>query len=50
MERISVLLPELGAVFFPLSMLGLLARSTGLSTIPFTQLAGLTLGEGGLPR
>jgi monovalent cation:H+ antiporter-2, CPA2 family len=47
MEGVSVLLLELGAVFFLLSVLGLVARGSGLSPIPFTLLAGLALGEGG---
>ncbi|MCK6208941.1 cation:proton antiporter [Georgenia sp. EYE_87] len=48
MEGAAVLLLELGVVFLLLSFLGMLARGVGLSTIPLTLLAGLTLGEGGV--
>ncbi|GAA4286412.1 cation:proton antiporter [Georgenia daeguensis] len=47
MDGTAVLLLELGAVFLLLSLLGLLARAVGLSTIPLTLVAGLVLGEGG---
>ncbi|WP_043496506.1 cation:proton antiporter [Georgenia sp. SUBG003] len=48
MEGAAVLLLELGAVFLLLSLLGMLARGVGLSSIPLTLVAGLALGEGGI--
>lgn len=48
MDELARLLVELGALFAGLSVLGLLARSVGLSPIPFYLLAGLAFGDGGL--
>ena len=48
MDHLAALLVELGVLFLALSLLGLLARSLGLSPIPFILLAGLAFGSGGL--
>lgn len=48
MHSVAALLTELGLLFLGLSLLGLLARRFGLSPIPFTLVAALALGEGGV--
>ncbi len=48
MDHLAALLVELGLLFLGLSLLGLLARSLGLSPVPFILLAGLAFGNGGL--
>jgi monovalent cation:H+ antiporter-2, CPA2 family len=47
-DHVALLLLELGLLFAGLSLLGLLARRLGLSSVPFVLLAALALGEGGL--
>jgi len=47
-DHVSALLVELGLLFVGLSLLGAFARRWGLSPIPFTLLAALALGDGGL--
>ncbi|MFH5821775.1 cation:proton antiporter [Georgenia sp. AZ-5] len=48
MDHVGALLLELGALFFGLSLIGLLAHRLGLSAIPFILLTGLAFGQGGL--
>lgn len=48
MEDAGVLLVELGAVVFGLSLVARAARAVGFSPIPLYLLAGLGLGEGGV--
>ncbi len=48
MDHVAVLLLELGLLFLGLSVLGILARRLGLSSVPFVLVAALALGEGGL--
>jgi monovalent cation:H+ antiporter-2, CPA2 family len=47
-EHVAALLLELGLLFTGLSLLGLLARRLGLSSVPFVLVAALALGEGGV--
>ncbi|WP_100500647.1 cation:proton antiporter [Geodermatophilus chilensis] len=48
MDHVAQLLLELGLLFCGLSLIGLLARRLGLSSVPFVLLAALALGEGGI--
>ena len=48
MDHVATLLLELGLLFVGLSLLGSLARRTGLSPIPFVLVGALALGNGGL--
>ena len=48
MDHVAQLLLELGLLFAGLSLLGLLARRLGLSSVPFVLVAALALGEGGV--
>lgn len=48
MDHVAQLLLELGLLFCGLSLLGLLARRLGLSSVPFVLVAALALGEGGV--
>lgn len=48
MDHVAQLLLELGLLFGGLSLVGLLARRLGLSSIPFVLVAALALGEGGI--
>ena len=48
MDHVAVLLVELGLLFVALSLLGLLARRLGLSSVPFVLVVALAFGEGGL--
>ncbi len=48
MDHLAALLVELGLLFLVLALLGLVARSLGLSPIPFILVAGLAFGSGGL--
>lgn len=48
MDHVAQLLLELGLLFCGLSLIGLLARRLGLSSVPFVLLAALALGEGGV--
>ncbi|MGY1683849.1 cation:proton antiporter [Geodermatophilus sp. SYSU D01176] len=48
MDHVAQLLVELGLLFCGLSLIGLLARRLGLSSVPFVLLAALALGEGGI--
>jgi monovalent cation:H+ antiporter-2, CPA2 family len=47
-EHVDQLLIELGLLFTGLSLLSLLARRLGLTSVPFVLLAALTVGEGGV--
>jgi CPA2 family monovalent cation:H+ antiporter-2 len=47
-DHLAALLVELGLLFLVLALLGLVARSLGLSPIPFILVAGLAFGSGGL--
>src|SRR3712207_8879674 len=48
MDHVAQLLLELGLLFLGLSLIGLLARRLGLSSVPFVLLSALALGEGGI--
>src|SRR3712207_2862617 len=48
MDHVAQLLLELGLLFCGLSLIGLLARRLGLSSVPFVLLSALALGEGGI--
>ena len=48
MDHVAQLLLELGLLFAGLSLLGVLARRLGLSSVPFVLVAALALGEGGV--
>lgn len=48
MDHVATLLVELGLLFLGLSLLGVLARRLGLSSVPFVLVTALALGEGGL--
>ncbi|MBM7804367.1 CPA2 family monovalent cation:H+ antiporter-2 [Geodermatophilus bullaregiensis] len=48
MDHVAQLLVELGLLFTGLSLLGLLARRLGLSSVPFVLVAALAVGEGGV--
>jgi monovalent cation:H+ antiporter-2, CPA2 family len=48
MDHVAQLLLELGLLFLGLSLVGLLARRLGLSSVPFVLLSALALGEGGV--
>ncbi len=48
MDHVATLLLELGLLFCGLSLIGLLARRLGLSSVPFVLLSALALGEGGI--
>jgi CPA2 family monovalent cation:H+ antiporter-2 len=47
-DHVAQLLVELGLPFSGLSLLGLLARRLGLSSVPFVLVAALAVGEGGV--
>jgi CPA2 family monovalent cation:H+ antiporter-2 len=47
-DHVATLLVELGLLFLGLSLLGVLARRLGLSSVPFVLVTALALGEGGL--
>jgi CPA2 family monovalent cation:H+ antiporter-2 len=47
-EHVDQLLIELGLLFTGLSLLSLLARRLGLTSVPFVLVAALTVGEGGV--
>jgi monovalent cation:H+ antiporter-2, CPA2 family len=47
-DHVAQLLLELGLLFCGLSLIGLLARRLGLSSVPFVLLSALALGEGGI--
>jgi K+:H+ antiporter subunit KhtU len=47
-DHVAQLLLELGLLFSGLSLLGLLARRLGLSSVPFVLVAALAVGEGGV--
>ena len=48
MDHVAQLLVELGLLFSALSLLGLLARRLGLSSVPFVLVAALAVGQGGV--